>query len=153
MSSKVELRLQGPMDQLRLAWQTGETLLANVPFTEDPDSLRYNILLSVQELLTNVLRHGYSGDESQPVVICMEASEEGFVFELRDQGVPFDPLDHVEVPEECEGGELQIGGYGIVIVKMVMDQLDYRNEDGWNILRAEKSVHSEVALEVSGEQA
>lgn len=152
MTAKVELRLDGPMDHLRLAWQAGETLLANVPFEQEPEALRYNILLSVQELLTNILRHGYEGDESKPVEISMMASEDGFAFELRDQGVPFDPLSHDELPTQAEGSEMQVGGYGIVIVKMVMDQLSYRYEGGWNILRAEKSAHAEVALEALGEQ-
>lgn len=152
MSATVELRLDGPMDHLRLAWQAGETLLASVPFEQEAESQRYNILLSVQELLTNILRHGYEGDESQPVEISMMASEDGFVFELRDRGLPFDPLSHEEAPVSGEGSELQIGGYGIVIVKMVMDQLSYRYEGGWNILRAEKSTHAKVALEVLGEQ-
>ena len=152
MTAKVELRLQGPMDHLRLAWQAGEALLAGIPFAENPESVRYNVLLSLQELLTNVLRHGYAGDEEQPVEISMTATEDGFEFELRDQGLPFDPLSHYAAPEESDGLELPIGGYGIVIVKMVMDELSYAYQDGWNVLRASKSVHSGVSLEVLGDQ-
>ncbi len=38
------------------------------------------------------------------------------------------------------------------IVKMVMDQLSYSREDGWNILRAEKFVHSGVAMGAAEDQ-
>src|SRR5262245_37329417 len=57
MSTRVELRLSGAMDHLRIVWQTGETLLESVPFQDDPDGTRYNVLLAVQEMVTNILRH------------------------------------------------------------------------------------------------
>ena len=147
MTANVELRLHGPMDHLRVAWQAGETLLASVPFADDAESLRYDILLAMQELLTNVLRHGYRGDETKPVEISMQASEDEFAFEIRDQGVPFDPLLHGYLPDQEDSSQLQVGGYGIVIVKMVMEQLSYRYEGGWNILSASKSTRSCVGVE------
>ncbi|MCA8958369.1 MAG: ATP-binding protein [Planctomycetes bacterium] len=152
MKARVELKLEGSMDHLRLAWQTGETLLASVPFAEDPDGIRYNVLLSVQELLTNILRHGYSGDDTGPVQIVMEASPDGFSVELRDRGIAFDPLQHVRSDVE-EGVPIEPGGYGLVIVRMVMDELNYRREDGWNVLTLSKSVHAGVAATATGAQA
>jgi anti-sigma regulatory factor (Ser/Thr protein kinase) len=151
MNAKVEMRLEGSMDHLRLAWQAGETLLASTPFQEDPDGTRYNVLLSVQEMVTNVLRHGYRGDHTQPLILRMEASPQGFGVEIRDRGQPFDPVAH-EVPDPLgdeEQDEIEPGGYGIVIVRMVMDELEYRFEDGWNITRLFKSVCAPVGAEAT----
>ncbi len=69
MAARVELILDGHLDQLRIAWQVGETLLNEVPFEDDPKVTRYNILVAMQELLTNVFRHGYLASSGQVVEV------------------------------------------------------------------------------------
>lgn len=139
MLSKVVLQLTGPMDHLRLIWQTGETLLESVVFDEDPEGTRYNVLVALQEMVTNVLRHGYRLDESKPIEVVFALTEDSLQIELRDQGPAFDPLaydtserdvDHT-MPEEG-------GGFGIHIARAVMDKVEYRRENGWNTLRLSK---------------
>ena len=141
MFAQVALKLTGPMDHLRLVWQTGETLLESVVFGDDPEGNRYNVLLALQEVVTNVLRHSYKLDEQQPIEVRFDLSADRFVMELRDQGPPFDPLDHAvdgavlatDMPTEC-------GGFGIHIVKLVMDDIAYSREGGWNVLRLAKDI-------------
>ena len=65
MTCRVELRLQGPMDQLRIVWQTGEALLQPIQFADDPEGTRYNILVAIQEMLTNVLRQPTRGTRAR----------------------------------------------------------------------------------------
>ena len=144
MTAKVELRLCGPMDHLRLVWQTGETLLESVPFQEDPEGTRYNVLLALQEMVTNVLRHAYQGDEKRPVEVQFEAAGDGIAVTLRDQGPEFNPLE-VDSPEPRSSMQaIPDGGYGIMIARMVMDTIDYRRERGWNVVRMQKVVRAPV---------
>ena len=147
MTASVDLRLSGSMDHLRLVWQTGETLLESIPFSEDPEGTRYNILLALQEMVTNVLRHAYSGDESKPVELRFCASRQGFEVELRDCGPEFDPLSIPAEAANVAGLPIREGGYGIMITRMVMDSMDYERRQGWNILRMNKSASAAVAAE------
>jgi anti-sigma regulatory factor (Ser/Thr protein kinase) len=141
MFAQVALKLTGPIDHLRLVWQTGETLLESVKFGEDPEGNRYNVLLGLQEMVTNVLRHAYKLDETKPIEVRFEITDEQFRVEVRDQGPPFNPLAHEpgaaaagqDMPTEC-------GGFGIHIVRMVMDEVEYAREGGWNCLRLAKDV-------------
>ena len=127
------------MDHLRLVWQTGETLLDSVVFDEDPEGARYNVLLALQEMVTNVIRHGYRLDESMPIEVVFELSEDMLSIELRDQGPEFDPLGYESDSDgEDMGMPTEVGGYGIQIARMVMDDVTYRREDGWNRLRLTK---------------
>lgn len=139
MTAKAQLRLEGEMDHLRIVWQTGEALLESLPFEEDPEGTRYNILLAVQEMVTNILRHAYGGDEQQPVVVEFASDPSGMSVEVRDRGSEFDPL---QVNEPHGVGELPSaeGGYGIMITKIVMDELEYERQGDWNVLRMFKSV-------------
>jgi anti-sigma regulatory factor (Ser/Thr protein kinase) len=135
------------MDHLRVLWQVGETLLESVPFEDDPEGTRYNVLLAVQEMLTNILRHGYAEDDSKPVEVQMEASDDKFTVELRDQGPEFDPLSHecttVNPMSTSPGSDA--GGYGIMIAKMVMDSVTYARKNGCNVLAMRKDVDLPVA--------
>lgn len=139
MSSQVVLSLTGPLDHLRLVWQTGETLLQSVLFDEDPDGNRYNVLLALQEMVTNVLRHGYRLDESRPVEVRFDLREDSFQVTLRDRGPAFDPTRHGDAAGgEDESMPTSCGGFGITIVRQVMDRVEYARIDGWNTLRLTK---------------
>ena len=61
------LKLQGSIDHLRLCWLVGESLLEQVSFAEDPEGTRYHVLVALQEMVTNVLRHAYHLDLDRPV--------------------------------------------------------------------------------------
>lgn len=141
MFAQVAIKLTGPIDHLRLVWQTGETLLDAVTFDEDPEGTRYNVLLALQEMVTNVLRHGYRLDASRPVEVEFTLTGDALRIELRDQGPEFDPLAY-----ECDEGDddygmpSECGGYGIRIARMVMDQVEYARRGEWNCLCLTKFV-------------
>ncbi len=141
MTAIVDLELRGTMDHLRLVWQVGETLLGSVPFQEDPEGTRYNILLALQEMVTNVLRHAYRGDESKPVRLQFVAEPRGIEITLRDQGPPFDPLAAHGPDVDAEDLPASPGGFGILIMKAVMESIDYQRDGDWNVLTMMRSVH------------
>ena len=127
------------MDQLRLVWQAGETLLEQLAFDEDPEGTRYHVLLALQEMVTNVLRHGYALDENLPIEVVFTVTVDAFEIVLRDQGPEFDPLAHHATGLlASDGMPVEAGGYGIHIARMVMDELVYERRDGWNNLRMKK---------------
>lgn len=147
MFAQVVLSLTGPMDHLRLVWQTGEALLQAVVFDDDPDGTRYNVLVALQELVTNVLRHGYQMDESRPIEVRFDLRDDCFQVTLRDRGPAFDPTRHVADAEAVvDGGAMptECGGFGILIVRQVMDRVEYARIDGWNTLRLTK--HARVVV-------
>jgi serine/threonine-protein kinase RsbW len=143
METEVTLRLVGPVDQLRLAWQVGEGLLDQVAFAEEPEATRYNVLVALQEMVTNVLRHAYGGDENRPIELRYRIDAEAFEVTLEDEGQAFDPLAHDTT--EVEGDHempVDAGGYGIFITRQVMDELSYERVDGKNQLRLRKLVRA-----------
>ena len=131
--------MQGPLDQLELCYQAGETMLRSIDFGEDSEGHRHCVLLAIQEMVTNVLRHAYDGDESLPIEVEFSADERGFAVELRDRGPCFDPLEH-DVTKLLEDTSMPTaaGGFGIHISRIVMDDVSYARRDGWNVLRMQK---------------
>lgn len=142
MATQVDITLSGPLDHLRLVWQVGENLLESVPFAEDPEGTRYNILLAVQEMLTNVLRHSYAPNDPRPVCVGFRVSDNSVEITLRDKGSEFNPLrfenHRIEEAGQLESLPTAVGGYGIHIARMVMDEVSYERQGDWNHLAMTK---------------
>jgi serine/threonine-protein kinase RsbW len=144
MTASVDLRLSGSLDHLRLVWQTGETLLEAFPFDEDPEGTRYNVLVALQEIVTNVLRYAYQGDEARPLQVQFRADDQEFRIVVRDGGPAFDPLQHKSLVDTATPNEA--GGYGIMIMRAVMDDVSYRRDGAWNVLTMVKRARRAAAV-------
>jgi serine/threonine-protein kinase RsbW len=141
MTKSLLLHLVGPSDQLARCWQAGATMLASVDFGEDSESERHQVLLALQEMVTNVIRHAYGGDQSRPIEVEFSVDEQNVVIELRDRGPEFDPLARDPSGRiEDDSMPTVVGGFGIHIVRVVMDDLSYARKDGWNVLRMTKRI-------------
>jgi anti-sigma regulatory factor (Ser/Thr protein kinase) len=57
-----------------------------------------------------------------------------------DEGVPYDPLAKADPDVTLPLEERPIGGLGIFMTKRLMDAVDYRFEDGRNVLTIMKKV-------------
>ena len=106
----------------------------------DPD-LRFKIELSVEEAVENVVHYAYEGG-----IGWLEAGtsldNESLVLtiELRDAGVPFNPLEKADPDVNLSADQREVGGLGIYLCKKMMDSIEYRYEDGNNVLIMRKIV-------------
>lgn len=103
--------------------------LALVPDLAEPEVTLYNIELAVQEIAVNIVKHSYV---HSPGEILMKAvlSETPLqlTIVLEDNGISFNPD---EIPEP-RLGEIQEHGFGLFLVRQLMDMVEYRSEDGYN---------------------
>lgn len=115
-------------------------LMASPDMPSD-DALRFKIELSVEEAVENVVRYAYEGG-----IGWLEAGTHldhdslVLTIELRDAGVPFNPLDKPDPNVALTAQEREIGGLGIYLCKQMMDSIDYRYEDGNNVLIMKKQI-------------
>lgn len=141
MTAEVRLRLSGRLDHLRMVWQAAEALLEDVPFREDPVQTRYNLLLATQEAVSNILRHGYhSSPETPPIELRLKWDGQVFRIELRDRAAPFDPTQIHGAPDPDARDEIPESGYGIHIIRAVIDDLHYERIGSENVLVLEKAL-------------
>lgn len=80
--------------------------------------------LAIQEAVTNVLRHAYKGREAGVVSLELTRDATHVIARLQDDGIPFDPRRDgsgaMPNPED-----LAEGGYGVGILEVVMNALEY----------------------------
>lgn len=82
------------------------------------------ILLAVDEALTNIIRHAYQG-RSGKMTVSVLASDDRIEIVLEDQGKKFDPT---QVPSP-ELPRHRPGGLGIHFIRTIMDQMIYDDQN------------------------
>jgi anti-sigma regulatory factor (Ser/Thr protein kinase) len=88
------------------------------------------IMLAVDEALTNVIRHGYAGARNQPIELRLERTESGAAaglsITIRDFGRQVDPASICGRPLEA----VRPGGLGVHIIRSIMNEVSYECAEG-----------------------
>jgi sigma-B regulation protein RsbU (phosphoserine phosphatase) len=108
---------------------------------ECPLKIQTAICVAVEEVFVNVARYAY-GDAGGNVIFNISFNEQTrkVIFQMIDEGVPFDPLKKPDPDITLSAEEREIGGLGIFITKKTMDEVTYRYENGKNILTMIKTI-------------
>ncbi len=98
---------------------------------------RFHVELVFEEIVTNVIRHGYHNDAARSVDVLLTISDDAVEMAIEDDGVAFDPLERPDptLPTSLEAAPL--GGLGILLARKMSRSLHYeRTADGRNRLVA-----------------
>ena len=97
--------------------------------------------IALDEILANICHYAYAPGTGT-VEVCVDHDEENRTAEItfRDRGVPFDPLQKEDPDTTLTAEQRQIGGLGIFLVRKTMDAVEYRREDGCNVLTIRKKI-------------
>ncbi len=113
------------------------------PDIPDDDVLKFKLRLSIEEAVENVVRYAYDGGIGWlEADIHFDQNALLLTIELRDAGTPFNPLEKADPDVNLEIEEREVGGLGIFLCKKMMDSIEYRYEDGNNVLTMTKKVNS-----------
>ena len=131
--SGADLHLRLDPDPERLADVAGaiEELGARERWSPD---FQFRMNLVLEEMTLNVMTHGRAGGarELEVVVIC---DADSVSIEIVDDGPRFDPLSEAPLPDtDAPLDQRPVGGLGVHLVREMMDEIDYRYEDGRNHL-------------------
>ena len=89
----------------------------------------------------NIAHYAYHPEVGEATVRCAVGGDPLQVtVQFLDSGKPFDPLAKPDADTTLSAEERKIGGLGILMVKKSMDAVDYRYENGKNILTLRKSI-------------
>ena len=100
------------------------------------DTLRLTVM--IEELFTNVVRHGHGDDSDAPIRLSLTASATEVAVVFEDTAPAFDPSAHVarsRADLEAELTDRPVGGFGVALVAQMAHSLDYTREGGLNRVR------------------
>lgn len=98
----------------------------------------FALQVTLEEVLANVVHHGYEGGGAHPIEVRVRAAEAEIELEVVDDGKPFDPLSMPPPKLDAPLEERDVGGLGVHMVKQLMDEVRYRRDGGHNVLTMRK---------------
>lgn len=106
-------------------------------------ALKMKLCLAAEEIFINICSYAYreKSKENESVHFTLDVSNR-FVLQFIDSGMPYDPRESVQDPDEYDI-DTQIGGLGKLIAFSVADTVDYEYKDGKNILTLTKFIVKE----------
>ncbi|MCE0523615.1 MAG: ATP-binding protein [Methylacidiphilales bacterium] len=115
---------------------------ASTNFLEDREvdaQAVYRMNLGLEEMITNIIKHGYDDYDSHKIQVTIEALDDEIAAIIEDDGHEFNPLEWVKKdgPPTLDTGKL--GGLGIGLIKKMFEHVGYRRDNGRNILELRTS--------------
>lgn len=106
-----------------------------------PKRAKMQMMLAVEEIFVNISSYAYHPEVGQAEVgVDIDGDPPTVTIRFLDQGRPFNPLEKPDADITLSAQEREIGGLGILLVKKIMDQVDYAYENGRNILTIKKEI-------------
>ena len=107
-----------------------------------PKRAKMQMMLAVEEIFVNISSYAYHPEVGQAEVgVDIDGDPPTVTIRFLDQGRPFNPLEKPDADITLSAQEREIGGLGILLVKKIMDQVDYAYENGKNILIIKKEIN------------
>ena len=97
-------------------------------------SLAHQLRLAVEEAVVNVIDYAYPIGQEGNIEIHIMSDGKTLKTQIIDTGVAFDPTAKEKADTTLSVQDRQIGGLGILLVRELMDTINYERIDGQNIL-------------------
>ena len=99
-----------------------------------PSRIAFNVNLSLDELISNMISYGFPDGEGHDILIGLWIEDGHLVAEIVDDGEAYDPFAPVSPPDEGQsGGERPARPGGVFLVNAFMTRTEYRRLDHRNV--------------------
>ena len=105
-------------------------------------SLTNKLRLAVEEAVVNVMEYAYPKGTQGEVNIRATSDGKRLKFIITDSGIFFNPTEVSAADTSLSVEERPIGGLGILLVRELMDSINYERIDGKNVLTLSKTIHN-----------
>ncbi len=101
-------------------------------------SMTRKLRLAVEEAVVNVMNYAYPAGQEGLLNIKAMTNSKNLKLVITDSGMPFDPTEATKADTTLSVEDRPVGGLGILLVRELMDSINYERIDGMNILTLKK---------------
>lgn len=134
-----QLRLYCDTAQLSDLRQFLEVILKETPLSEIE---QHQVILAVEEVCANLIIHSHDCNSKEYIDLNVISSQNLIVFEILDFGKGFNILEYQEPEISQVIKSKRKGGLGIILVKRIMDKIEFESSENKNICRLYKNLNS-----------
>jgi serine/threonine-protein kinase RsbW len=127
----MRLHLPASLQYLNILGACLKAVLVHVQPVPEWEKVSNNIWLAAHEICVNIVQHAYARQpepDGIDVIIALNAQNDCLTIHLFDTGQPFDE----NCVKEPSLGEEQVHGYGLFLVRSLMDSVDYQRQESRN---------------------
>ena len=132
----MNLMLKASLDTLPMLLDGAEHALC--AFGIDAES-RAAILLSIDELFSNIVLHGQLDADSDIIRLELAQCDNTVCVDIYDPGPAFDPVQvtpsETAILPDSASSNMAIGGWGLMLVKALATEVQYTRENDANHIR------------------
>ena len=108
-----------------------------------PEAARFQVQLCLEEALTYIVEHGYDNAAAHEIEVRLEMDRRTLAIRIVDDGRELDPGSYMFHPgPDTIEEENVLAGLGLYLVWSLVDDMDYRRENGRNRLSLSKKIGS-----------
>ena len=101
------------------------------------------LLLAVEEVYINIVRYAYPESLGKVTIHC-RIDEDSLVLKIKDEGIPFNPLQLPEPHLVSCLKERKVGGLGVFLMRRFADNVKYEKQGKYNVLTLFKNKKNET---------
>jgi serine/threonine-protein kinase RsbW len=100
------------------------------------------MILAVDEVCANLMIHSHQCNPQESIELLIDVKKTEVIFEIKDTGNGFNFTDYQEPTIKEIIIEKKKGGLGLMLVKRIMDKVEFIKKDNSNICRLRKKIPS-----------
>ena len=103
----------------------------------------HSMVLAVDEVCANLMIHSHNCNPNDSLELFVEVQKQEVVFEIRDTGNGFNFKDYREPTIQEIISEKKKGGIGLLLVKRIMDKIEFIQNKNTNVCRLKKKLFNQ----------
>lgn len=130
----LELRVPSELGNERYAMEFAEDVALQMGFQRDKVE---DLKIAVSEACLNAIEHGNSLNRNMKVLIDFTIGASELEIRVKDRGSGFVPgeIGKPDIKRKVEGDDPESRGWGVFLIKNMVDELEYRDEGSGTRLR------------------
>jgi anti-sigma regulatory factor (Ser/Thr protein kinase) len=132
-----ELRVAADLKEIDRVRGFLQEATADLPLS---DQERLKVELALHEICVNIAQYAYPRGGKGEMVVRIWRDPDSLFIEVRDRGIPFNPIRKRNPDLLVKLRRGIPGGLGVYFFKTLMDGLSYRRAGGQNILTVRKAI-------------
>ena len=100
-----------------------------------PDGVMRKLNIAMDDLINNIVSYGGDKGDGRTIEINCAYLDSRLMLEVADTGKPFNPFEELNVDTTASIEDRKIGGLGRLLVKELMDDVDYERRKDKNVVK------------------
>lgn len=128
-TTNISLMLKNKLEEIDRIHNKFKTFCNRTKLSKE---INQSVSIVLDDLLNNIISYGFQDSEEHIIEVSFSSDKHRLTIKIKDDGVEFDPFVLEEPDTESDIEDRNIGGLGIHLIRSIMDEYNYKRQNGFN---------------------